>query len=97
MTQKDLADLMSSDPNTIASLVKRMEDAELLAREVSKKDRRAKDVKVTANGKDVFLSARQRAMDLQAEVLGEITERQAEEFLRLLERVADAAGHAAGR
>ena len=50
LTQKDLADLMSSDPNTIASLVKRMEEAGLLVREVSKKDRRANDVMVTSAG-----------------------------------------------
>ena len=97
MTQKELADLMSSDPNTIASLVKRMEDADLLEREVSKKDRRANDVKVTTAGKNAYLRARQSAVDLQVEVLGDLTVRQAEDFLRSLEKVADAAGQAAGR
>lgn len=97
ITQKDLADLMSSDPNTIASLVKRMEESGLLVREVSKKDRRANDVKVTSAGKDVHARARQLAIDLQAEVLCDLTGREAESFLKLLEKVADSAAQAAGR
>lgn len=97
ITQKDLADLMSSDPNTIASLVKRMEESGLLVREVSKKDRRANDVQVTSTGKDVHARARQLAIDLQAEVLGYLTKREAESFLKLLEKVADSAAQAAGR
>ena len=96
-TQKELADLMSSDANTIASLVKRMESSCLIKREVSRKDRRANMVNVTLTGKDVYLRARQIAIDLQLEVLSDLSIRQAEEFLRLLERVADAAGKSAGR
>ena len=97
ITQKDLADLMSSDPNTIASLVKRMEESGLLVREVSKKDRRANDVMVTSAGKDAHARARKLAIDLQTEVLGDLTGREAESFLKLLEKVADSAAQAAGR
>ena len=96
-TQKQLADLMSSDANTIASLVKRMETTGFIKREVSRQDRRANVLNVTSNGKGVYERARQSAIDLQAEVLGDLSVRQAEEFLRLLEKVADAAGKSAGR
>ena len=88
---------MSSDANTIASLVKRMETTGFIKREVSRQDRRANVLNVTSNGKGVFERARQSAIDLQAEVLGDLSVRQAEEFLRLLEKVADAAGKSAGR
>src|ERR1700729_1258673 len=41
MTQRELTDLMSSDPNTIASLLERMETAGLLERKAHERDRRA--------------------------------------------------------
>ena len=96
-TQKELANLMSSDPNTIASMTKRMENADLIEREVSTKDRRANYVMLTENGKDVYLRARKCAIDLQEEVLSDLTFHQIEDFLLLLEKVAEAAGFAAKR
>src|SRR5439155_7212647 len=41
ITQRELTKLMSSDPNTVASLLARMEQAELLQRQSHEKDRRA--------------------------------------------------------
>ncbi|MBT5379411.1 MAG: MarR family transcriptional regulator, partial [Opitutae bacterium] len=91
ITQKNLTDLMSSDPNTIASLVKRMEDSNLLMREVSKKDRRANHLKLTQFGKAVHKRARQLAIELQEEVLCDLSGSESDRFLRLLEKVAIAA------
>src|SRR6478736_2446127 len=39
--QRELTELMSSDPNTVASLLERMETAGLIQREKHRKDRRA--------------------------------------------------------
>src|SRR5882724_13150188 len=39
--QRELTELMSSDPNTVASLLERMERAELIERQVHEADRRA--------------------------------------------------------
>src|SRR5438477_6962188 len=39
--QRELTELMSSDPNTVASLLERMEKAGLIRREEHRKDRRA--------------------------------------------------------
>src|ERR1051325_8702415 len=41
LTQSKLTQLMASDPNTIASLIERMEKADWLARAPHEKDRRA--------------------------------------------------------
>ena len=41
LTQKDLT-RMSSDPNTVASLLERMESAGLLTRKIDDQDRRAR-------------------------------------------------------
>ena len=97
ITQKDLTDLMSSDPNTIASLVKRMEESKLLGREVSKKDRRANHLKLTKLGKAIHARARQLAIELQEEVLGDLSGRESDRFLQLLEKVAAAAAQSSGR
>src|SRR5437667_2877036 len=40
ITQRELTELMSSDPNTVASLLERMEKAGLVARQAHEKDRR---------------------------------------------------------
>src|SRR6266567_6749575 len=41
ITQRRLTELMSSDPNTVASLLERMEKASLLERQTHERDRRA--------------------------------------------------------
>src|SRR5689334_25062609 len=41
ITQRELTKLMSSDPNTVASLLARMEQAVLVQRQAHEKDRRA--------------------------------------------------------
>src|SRR4026209_1111014 len=41
LTQRELTQLMSSDPNTVASLLQRMEEAGLVDRKPHEKDKRA--------------------------------------------------------
>jgi DNA-binding MarR family transcriptional regulator len=95
IAQRDLADWMGSDPNTIASLVKRMEDSKLLDRQVSKEDRRARELCVTGKGEEVYESCRVSALDLQTEVLSVLSDEEIETFLKLLEKVTNAASVAA--
>ncbi len=97
ITQKDLADLMSSDPNTITSLVGRMESAGLISRKICRRDRRAKDLHITNLGRETFKRARQLAVELQMEILADLTEEEASCFLKLLEKVSESASLAAGR
>ena len=95
IAQRDLADWMGSDPNTIASLVKRMEESELLDRQISKEDRRARELCVTKKGEEVYESCKVSALDLQTEVLGVLSDEEIEQFLKLLEKVTNAASSAA--
>ena len=95
IAQRDLADWMGSDPNTIASLVKRMEDSALLQRAVSKEDRRARELHVTPKGREVYEVCRECALGLQTEVLSCLSEEETDVFLELLDRVANAATGAA--
>src|SRR5437764_4423200 len=51
ITQRELTKLMSSDPNTVASLLARMEHAELLQRRSHEKDRRAHRLQLKPAGR----------------------------------------------
>jgi len=90
LTQRELTQLMSSDPNTIASLLERMEKAGLLVRKSHEKDRRANRLHLEPAGKRKYEEAREIALRLQKEVLSVLPEDQRESFLSHLALVADA-------
>ena len=95
VTQRDLAHLMSSDPNTVASLLERMEGNNLILRKPHEKDRRAHRIQLAAAGKRKYIAARQIARSLQSEVLGVLPESAREQFLENLTMVAEACRQAA--
>jgi len=88
LTQKALADAMSSDPNTIASLLERMEANGLVQRQPHEKDRRANQVQLLAIAKEKYEAIRNEAIELQGLVLGQLPEGDREKFLEQLEIVA---------
>jgi DNA-binding MarR family transcriptional regulator len=89
ITQRELTHLISSDPNTVASLLERMETAGLLERKTHEKDRRANRLKVQGSGKAKYAAAREIAIELQKQVLRVLPEHKREEFLHDLALVAD--------
>jgi DNA-binding MarR family transcriptional regulator len=95
LTQSGLAAAMSSDPNTIASLVERMAEAGLVERWPDEQDRRARRLRVTAAGRRRYAAAREIAVALQAEVLAALPEDRREPFLADLATLADACRGAA--
>jgi DNA-binding MarR family transcriptional regulator len=97
LTQRQITDLMASDPNTITSTLTRMEKAGLIVREKHEKDRRAHRVKVLVPGKRAFKDAQKIAIVLQRQVLGALPEDRRERFLEDLETVADSCAAALER
>jgi DNA-binding MarR family transcriptional regulator len=95
LTQRELSRLMSSDPNTVASLLERMERAGYVDRRPHEKDRRAHRIKLEPKGRKVYESARSIAVALQGEVLSVLPEASREQFLEHLTLVADACREAA--
>ena len=91
LTQRALADLMASDPNTVTSVLNRMERSGLIERRPHETDRRAKRVRLRPKGRRAFEKGRDIAITLQAHVLSVLPEPQREEFLERLEKIADAA------
>ena len=95
LTQRELTNLITSDPNTVASLLQRMEAAGLVERRPHEKDKRAHRIHLQAEGRRRYESARQIAVLLQGLVLSVLPEARREEFLEDLALVADACKAAA--
>src|SRR5437588_12333267 len=69
ITQRRLTELMSSDPNTVASLLERMEQAGLVERQAHEKDRRAHWLRLRPRGKKEYEGVGGNAVAMQSEVL----------------------------
>ena len=69
ITQRKLTELMSSDPNTVASLLERMEKAGLVERQSHEQDRRAHRLNLKALGRRKYEAAREIAIAMQSEIL----------------------------
>jgi DNA-binding MarR family transcriptional regulator len=96
LTQRDLTEAMSSDPNTVASLLERMASAGWIERRPHESDRRAYRIKLLPAGLKQYHLAREVAIALQNEVLAVLPERERERFLEQLELVSTACRLAAG-
>jgi DNA-binding MarR family transcriptional regulator len=90
ITQRELSLRMSSDPNTIASLLDRMEKADLVERRPHEADRRAHRVRLKEKGEKMYGELRDIAMALQAQVMQALPEARHQQFLADLEAIADA-------
>jgi DNA-binding MarR family transcriptional regulator len=97
LTQQTITDLMASDPNTITSILSRMEKAELLSRHPHETDRRARRVRLEPKGHRVFAEAYEAATRLQEEILTVIPESRRARFLADLDAVAESCSEAVNR
>jgi len=97
ITQSELTEHMGSDPNTVASLLERMERSGLLERRQHEKDRRAHRLHLKPEGRRKYGKAREAALALQAEALSVLPAEEREKFLEHLALVADACRDAADK
>lgn len=95
LTQRELAQAITSDPNTIASLLERMESAGFLERHRDPADGRARRIRLLPSGRQTHQLARNLAVQLQSEILESLPEPEREPFLENLEKVAQASQQAA--
>jgi DNA-binding MarR family transcriptional regulator len=95
LTQGQLADAMSSDPNTIASMLRRMERQGLIARRRHPLDRRAHCLEIKPPGATKYRRLRRLALALQRHVLAVLPEQERDGFLAQLEAVSAACWRAA--
>ena len=95
LTQSELTRAMSSDPNTVASLLERMEKTGWLKRIPHESDRRAKRILLLPAGEKKYGELRDCAAGLQGEILMTLPESQRDTFLEELAKVADTCHEAA--
>jgi DNA-binding MarR family transcriptional regulator len=95
ITQRQLTEMMSSDPNTIASLLERMEKTGWIERREHERDKRAYRICLKPAGKRKYEELRAIALELQSKILEALPENRREQFLEDLAGVADACRDAA--
>ena len=88
MMANELCELMTSDPNTMAALVRRMQRMGLVTRQSHETDGRAQRIRPTAKGRRAFEGLRQVALDLQTEILSALPDAERSGFLDNLGQVA---------
>jgi DNA-binding MarR family transcriptional regulator len=97
LTQQTITDLMASDPNTITSILMRMEKTRLISRHEHETDRRARRVRLEPKGRRAFASAFEIAHELQGEILAALPAARRVRFLADLEAIAEACAAAGMR
>lgn len=90
LTQRQIADLMASDPNTITSILNRMEAKNLIRRTPHAQDGRAHQIVIRPKGKDAFRKALPLAQELQNQIMTCLPKSERQTFLEQLSIVADA-------
>ena len=95
LTQRQLSEAMSSDPNTVASLLERMATAGWVERCRHESDGRAYRIRLLPAGEKKYEAVRALAVSLQAEVLAILPAGDREQFLRQLDQVSAACRRAA--
>jgi DNA-binding MarR family transcriptional regulator len=88
LTQSRLTELMGSDPNTIASLIDRMQSHGWIERRPHELDRRARRIRLKPAGRRVYGHLKAIALGLQQEVLRTLPEPNRDSFLEDLRTVA---------
>jgi len=89
--QQEIGAELGIDPSTMVSLIDQLEAAGLAKRRPHPKDRRAREVVITAKGRRVLKRARGMASQVQDDVLRGLTAAERRELLTLLRRALSSA------
>lgn len=91
--QARLAGLIAYDRATITGVLDRLEAKGYVKRQVSKRDRRQREIHLTDAGRDVIAAIIPTVRMLQNEILLGLTEEERKTFLALARKAADAANY----
>jgi DNA-binding MarR family transcriptional regulator len=90
LTQRALADLMASDPNTITAILTRMQKAGLVERRAHSDDARCNLILLKDKGRTLHAKIQPLASGLQEQLLAAVPVAKQAEFLKQLESVCAA-------
>lgn len=92
VSQRDLVDRASSDPNTIRPMLKSLEQKGFLKREPDPHDGRAWVVRITARGRRTYQRVRGDTEDFRVRLLSGLDQHEREVLLKTLDKVAEVMG-----
>jgi DNA-binding MarR family transcriptional regulator len=87
--QATLASAIAYDRATIGGVVDRLEQKGLIERTVSKKDRRARTLRLTSAGRKLLDEVRPHVRELQQDILAGLDPAEREQLLALLRKATD--------
>ena len=90
LDQATLAGLIAYDRTTIGGVADRLVEKGLVAREVSRKDRRARELRITDAGKDMLKRIAPAVGETQRVLLSGLNEKEAAQFMKLLKKAIGA-------
>ncbi len=96
LDQASLAGLIAIDKATAGGVVDRLQQKGLVDRRISTRDRRARELRLTASGNRVLDRVAPVVAALQAEILGSLSEDERSAFVMLAQK-ATSAGNALSR
>lgn len=86
LDQATLAALIAYDRTTIGGVTDRLVEKGLVAREISRKDRRARELRVTDAGADMLKRIAPAVAETQRVLLSGLGEQEAAQFMKLLKK-----------
>lgn len=86
LDQATLAGLIAYDRTTIGSVVDRLVEKGLVAREISRKDRRARELRITDTGAAILKKIAPAVAETQRILLSGLGEKEAAQFMKLLKK-----------
>ena len=89
--QQEIGQAMGIDPSTMVSLIDQLESAGLAKRRTHPKDRRAREISITAKGRRTLERARGLATQVEDDVLRGLSAAERRQLLTLLRRALGAA------
>jgi DNA-binding MarR family transcriptional regulator len=87
LTQRELVDRTSSDPNTLRAMLVLLERRQFIARRPHPTDRRARSVSLTPKGRRVFHNLWQKSEDLRQQLITALPPDEAAGFVGQLRRI----------
>lgn len=87
LTNSQIAERTAMDKVTVSRAVRDLVQKRLVARRTSRKDRRVVHLKLTLQGKNVYLQIVPMALSYEAQILGILDESEREHFDRLIAKL----------
>lgn len=97
ITQQQLVQRASSDPNTVRAMLVLLENRGLVSRKRHPDDGRARNVTLTRKGRQIYNRLLEKSEPLREQLLIVFQPEQAEAFVRFLNRISDAMGQVENR